>query len=211
MSGHSRWFRSLLSRFAALTLAAGLMIVVVVSNGCRQEPGSASERPTAPGSEHPSEPGEGERLAGAHARIQVGELVVADPEGRRLWRASAQVIEWDYDKQQATLRDVECVFVEDGQPALEARAPSVIAYIGERRVVLEDGVTARSRQTRTSLRADRLEWQAKEQEVYATGNVKYVRGDFVLTGPRLRADLSLKRARLEGGVQMQAVEPFETQ
>jgi len=78
-------------------------------------------------------------------------------------------------------------------------------------VVLEGGVKARSRATRTSLRADRLEWQAQEKEVCATGNVKYVRGDFVLTGPRLRADPSLKHARLEGGVHMQAVEPFETQ
>ena len=148
--------------------------------------------------------------AGAHAEVKGGEIVVASPEGARLWRASAATIEWDYDKQQAVLHDVNCVFSEKDKPTLEAQAPLVKADIKRREVVLEGGVTARSLITRTSLRADRMEWKAKDKEVYATGNVKYARGDFVITGERLRADLALKRARLVGGVQMQAVEPFKS-
>ena len=73
-----------------------------------------------------------------------------------------------------------------------------------------DGVTARAPQTQTSLRADQVEWKVGDKEVYANGNVKYVRGGVLLAGPRLRADLSLKKARLEGGVQMQATEPLKT-
>ncbi len=155
---------------------------------------------------------------GAAASVEVGEIVVADPAGKRLWRASARSIEWDYDRQQALLRDVQCQFTDEGKLALEARAPVVIAYLGERRVVLlggvgppraksRGGVTARAPATKTFLRADRIEWDVRSKEVYATGNVKYVRSDFVLTGERLRADLDLRKARLEGGVQMQAVEP----
>ena len=143
-----------------------------------------------------------------HAQVELGEIVVADPQGKHLWRASAKVIEWDADK--AVLRDVQCTFIDNDKTALEARAPVVTAYLKPRRVVLTGGVAARSLVTRTSLRADRLEWNVKDKEVYAAGNVKYVRGDFVITGARLRADLDLKRARLEGAVEMRAVEPFKS-
>ena len=149
-------------------------------------------------------------LAGAKVEIRGGEIVVADPVGKRLWRASADSIESDYDKQQAVLHNVSCQFEENGKEALEARAPLVTANLKDRRVVLSGGVTARASATRTFLRADRIEWMVKDKELSATGNVKYVRGDFMLTGDRLRADLALKHARVIGGVHMQAVEPFKS-
>jgi len=205
---------------AARAAGVGALVLVGVlaalSPGCRREaaPGAQSLRQrgaSAAAAPRRSSQGAQEtspRRAGPRAQIEVGEIVVAEPQGKRLWKASARVIEWDYDRQLAGLRDVQCVFIENDKPTLEARAPVVTAYLKPRRVVLTGGVRARAVVTRTSLRADRLEWNVKDKEVYATGNVKYVRGDFVITGSRLRADLALKRARLEGAVQMRAVAPF---
>lgn len=191
---------------------AVLVLLIAAPQGCERAP-EPKARPTATTQR---KPGTGQRArqelpTGARARVEVGEIVVADPTGKRLWRAFAQTIEWDYDKQQAVLRDVQCRFTQDGELALEARAPLATAYIEERRVVLTDGVTARAPATETYLQARQLEWNVREQEVYATGNVKYVRGNFALSGSRLHADLALKKARLEGGVEMQAVEPLTTQ
>lgn len=200
-------FRAAIRRVSRSATAAAAMAGLVFAAGCRRPPAP----PTRPPAQTPQrESAPHEPFAGAHGRVEVGEIVIADPAGKRLWRASAQSIDWDYDKQQAVLHGVKCVFTENDKPTLEAQAPLVKADIKRREVVLEDGVTARSLITRTSLRADRMEWKAKDKEVYATGNVKYARGDFVITGERLRADLALKRARLVGGVQMQAVEPFKS-
>jgi LPS export ABC transporter protein LptC len=182
--------------------------MAMLLGGCRRPP--ATPPPTPNGSSSTSRDAQAPEpapLAGARARVEVGEIVVADPAGKRLWRASAASLEWDHDQQQAVLRDAQCHFTDDGKLALEARAPLATAYLAERRVVLEGGVTARAPATETSLRAERLEWKVEDKEVYATGNVKYVRGAFALSGPRLRADLGLRKARLEGGVELQAVEP----
>ncbi|UCH33755.1 MAG: LPS export ABC transporter periplasmic protein LptC, partial [Armatimonadota bacterium] len=150
-----------------------LGLLVACGQGCRRRadtgaPNAGTPSAQAPGTGSDRDEGRGaEPLAGARAEIELGEIIVADPEGRRAWRASADVIEWDHDTQQAVLRDVQCVFVEDDRPTLEAKAPTVVADMGERRVVLEGGVVARSRVTRTSLRADKVEWKADEEEVYA--------------------------------------------
>ncbi|HUT75467.1 MAG TPA: LPS export ABC transporter periplasmic protein LptC [Armatimonadota bacterium] len=186
-------------------LAAGVLLAAAAPQGCRRGP--APQMRPAPSGDAAPQRSDQQAPAGARARVEVGEIVVADPAGKRLWRASAASLEWDNDKQQAVLRDAQCHFTDDGKLALEARAPLATAYLAERRVVLEGGVTARAPATETSLRAERLEWKVEDKEVYATGNVKYVRGAFALSGPRLRADLGLRKARLEGGVELQAVEP----
>jgi LPS export ABC transporter protein LptC len=203
------------ARRHARPLAAIVILAAVVAvAGCgRQQPSAAPGAQAASKAAPASASGGGQAaseqpLAHAHAEVEVGEIVVAEPKGKRLWRASAKTIEWDYDKQQAVLHDVQCVFSENGKTSLEARAPLVTAYLKDQRVVLTGGVVARAPATSTAVRADRLEWDLKDKEVYATGNVKYVRGDFEVTGSRLRADLQLKRARLEGDVRMQAVEPL---
>jgi len=199
-------------------LAIALCLVAGVCSGCSKrqpaqpsaagaEAKAATQAPAAKGGEKAAK---ASPLANAHATIRGGEIVVADPVGKRLWRASADSIESDYDKQEAVLHNVSCQFEENGTEALEARAPLVTANLKDRRVVLSGGVTARAPATRTFLRADRIEWMVKDKELSATGNVKYVRGDFMLTGDRLRADLALKHARVIGRVQMQAVEPFKS-
>jgi LPS export ABC transporter protein LptC len=207
------------ARGARLAGVIAMGVLAALPQGCRREaaPGarslSARRGSAAAAPKHgPERGGKGtsQQRSGQRARIEMGEIIVAEPQGKRLWKASAKVIEWDYDRQLAALRDVQCVFIDNDKPALEARAPVVTAYLKLRRVVLTGGVSARSVGTHTSLRADRLEWNVKDKEVYAVGNVKYVRGDFVITGSRLRADLALKRARLEGAVQMRAVEPFQS-
>ena len=199
-------------------LAIALCLLAGVCSGCgRRQPaqpsaaGAEAKAATqAPAAKAGGKAAETSPLANARATIRGGEIVVADPVGKRLWRASADSIESDYDKQEAVLHNVNCQFEENGKEALEARAPLVTANLKDRRVVLSGGVTARAAATRTFLRADRIEWMVKEKELSATGNVKYVRGDFMLTGDRLRADLALKHARVIGGVHMQAVEPFKS-
>jgi LPS export ABC transporter protein LptC len=203
---HTLRLRVAIRRVSRLATAAAVMAGLALAQGCRRPPAPPARTPQGTSKR---ESAARKPFAGAHGRVEVGEIVVADPAGKRVWRASAQSIDWDYDKQQAVLRDVQCQFIEDGKLALEARAPLVTAYTGERRVALEGGVTARAPATQTSLRADRLQWNVEDKEVYATGNVKYVRGNIALTGPRLRADLALKRARLEGGVHMRAVQPLD--
>lgn len=203
-------------RTASYVAALAAAAIVVAASGCGRSKPPATARPSAgsggakPGARASGQSPVTEPLAHAKAQVEVGEIIVAEPTGKRLWRASAKTIDVDYDKQQAALRDVQCVFTENDKPALEARAPTVAAYLKDRRVVLSGGVVARAPATRTLLRADQLEWDLKGKEVNATGNVKYVRGDFAVTGSRLRADLDLKRARLEGDVRMQAVEPFKS-
>jgi len=195
-----------------LALGAVALAAVVAAPGCGGRPAAqAQKRPPAPARQRATGPGATakaeELLAGSRAQVKVGEIIVSEPTGKRLWRASAKVIDYDYDKQQAALRDVQCVFVQDNKPALEARAPLVTAFLEQHRVVLTGGVVARSPVTHASVRADRAEWDIKTKEVLATGNVKYVQGDLAVTGDRLIGDLELKKARLEGHVRMQAVQP----
>jgi LPS export ABC transporter protein LptC len=176
--------------------------------GARTAPPETKAAPKATGAVA-AKAAESSALAGSKLRIRGGEIVVADPTGKRWWQGAADSIEYEYDKQSAILRNVRCVFIENDKRSLEARAPLVSVNLKERRVFLSQGVNARAPETRTLLRADRLEWQVKDKELDAWGNVKYVRGDMMIKGDHLRADLALKHARLVGGVQMQAVEPFK--
>jgi LPS export ABC transporter protein LptC len=187
---------------AAPGCGGGARFVGLAASAPKRSPASARQRAATPTAKAKAE----EVLAGSRAQVKVGEIVVGDPTGKRLWRASAKVIDYDYDKAQAVLRDVQCVFAQDNEPALEGRAPLATAFLEQHRVVLTGGVVARAPTTGASFRADRVEWNTKNKEVSASGGVKYVQRGLVISGDRLLADLELKRARLEGHVHMEAVQ-----
>jgi LPS export ABC transporter protein LptC len=193
--------------------AALIFLLAALCWGCsgpRKAPPTSARVGSKAGGAAPGKAATINPLAGATGKIRGGEIIVADPTGRRWWRGAADSIEYDYDRQRAVLHDVRCVFIENAKQSLEARAPVVTVNLKERRVLLSKGVTAQAPETRTLLRADRIQWQVKEKELDAWGNVKYVRGDMMIEGDHLRADLALKHARLVGKVQMQAVEPFKS-
>ena len=174
----------IMPRYRGLLLAAALAALA----GC-----GAPRRPVPPLRSPAPAPGEGVKVT-----LPGGAITIADPTGAKLWEASGELITWEGTSNIARMSKVDCNFIEGGKAVLSAQAPQVVAYIGERRVVLSEGVEARSNVQKASFRADRMEWAAADKKVYATGNVKLVRGPSQATGTRLVADLALRRVRMEG-------------
>lgn len=172
-----------------------VILLLVVLAGCTRQPLPAP--PPRPPQPRPAQ--------GMKVRIPGGTIVIPDVSGHKLWEASADVVSWDGDTNTARMENVVCNFVEGGKPTLSAKAPLVTAYLDQRRVLLERGVTGRSNVEQASFTADRVEWRAADKKVYVTGNVKFTRGRSRMTGPRMVADLALRQVRMEHA-QMEVVE-----
>lgn len=188
-----------------ITLAVALALAAALA-GCAGAP-----RPAPP----PPKPPKPDPAAGAKVVIPGGTITIPDPKGGRLWEASADVLEWDGDHRRWQMRGVVCNFLENGQVVLSAQAPSVSADTAGGKVVLSQGVEARSQTQHSSFRADRAEWTTADRKVYATGNVKLVRvtpeGASTAVGERLVADTAFRHVSLQAApgrrVRLEFVEP----
>ncbi len=126
------------------------------------------------------------------------DLEYKDPKGRTLWKVKASGGVGKVASMSAELRDVECVFFHNGQPAWTCKAASLIATQPTREVRLTGSVTGRSSDGIRSFTAPTLTWNVKSGALNAGPGVTLKMGGATLTGDRLIASSADRKGRITG-------------
>lgn len=139
------------------------------------------------------------------ARISVGEVYFADPQGKWQVSTKADQIHVVGEPQRAELTGVEGALEEVGRVTLQASAKRAVVYFEQKRIVFEGD--ARSQWPPTpraagpaasggTLQAQRIEWDMRSRQVRAEGQVRFSSPQVTATGSRFWADMGLRHIRM---------------
>ena len=123
------------------------------------------------------------KAVAAHAAVRP-----AAPEGGA---AGARIVD---------LVHVEARFFEDGRAVTRGKAPQAIWRQAEHDLKLSGGVTLEAVDDKAGVAAREARWDPATGRLLATGGVRFWQGANKLTAPDLRADRTLRRVEMHGGV-----------
>jgi LPS export ABC transporter protein LptC len=121
------------------------------------------------------------------------DFVLADPEGRWRWEASAASAEMDEAAGTSRLSRVKGTYFLKDRAALRLRADRGRLDRKQEKALLEGKVQGESLLTGAKLRADRVEIDLKAMRLEARGKVRIELGAAVLSGESFSADIGLKK------------------
>lgn len=104
------------------------------------------------------------------------------------------------DAKVVDLDDVEARFYEDGKPVTRGRSPEAVWRQAEHDILLAGGATLEALDDKAGVAAREARWDPATGRLLATGGVRFWQGANVLTAAELRADRTLRRVELLGGV-----------
>lgn len=120
--------------------------------------------------------------------------------GKPVWKATATRAAFRPDEKVVDLVEVEARFFEDGRAATRGRAPQAVWRQAAHDLSLAGGVTLEALEDKAGVAAHAARWDPATGRLLATGDVRFWQGANRLTAPQLRADRTLRRVELAGGV-----------
>lgn len=207
-----------MTSFSAFRLGVALVallaaFVLIYAAGCGSERASAPEpdaavapspapQPGQPAAEVP-EPAGGEPPAVAAAPpdkpdgprlelTQEGVTLTWHERGQLRMDARASSLKADEVTRTGTLLDFSARLYENGRLTAEIRAPRAVADTDKRIVTASGGVTLKSVERATTVRAEWVRWYAREQRVVGNAGVKIESAMGTITAAAFEADTALK-------------------
>lgn len=104
------------------------------------------------------------------------------------------------DAKVVDLSEVEARFFEDGRAVTRGRSPQAVWRQAEHDLRLTGGVTLEAIDDKAGVAAHEARWDPATGRLLAKGSVRFWQGANRLTAPELRADRTLRRVELQGGV-----------
>ncbi len=135
--------------------------------------------------------------------LEETRITVPEPEGTLGWSFGAKKIEYDTDRNSASLQAVEGIKFIEGRPELRVWAGAVKLDFGTGRVDFEGHVTVKSDKG-PSFSAAAARWDPDMKSFRAYGNVQYENGASKISGDELEIDLELEIARVKGNARFRS-------
>lgn len=103
-----------------------------------------------------------------------GNVITEEKDGRKLWELTAQSMEVDIDTQDASIENMDAKFYTEDGRVLHVTAPKASYKAKDKFLTVEGGITGDSTDG-AHLKADRLEWSAKENQLSLIGSAELQR------------------------------------
>ncbi len=166
-------------------LREGLVLgLVVCSAGCG-----------APARHRPA-PTKRARPGPTEVEVRGGRVYLPDVKGQRLWEAEADLIKGDFLSGGGKMFGVKCRVLENGKPAITARAREALYLPEQKGILLRGGVKAEWPERAAKVDAEEMLWALDRKTLEAWGNVRVLRGEERLQGNHLKSDLRLDTMEL---------------
>lgn len=180
------------------SLSLALLVVLALASGCRPQ-NQAADR-LAEDSSAAQEP----ETDLAFNNITLEE---ADDQGRILWKVKAASATYTPDKQTAAVMRPAGELYQDGKPIYRIQAQTGEIYQSGNRVVLKGEVVATDTQSGAVLRADRLEWQPKQDILTLRGNLRGSHPQVKVSANQAKVFNRQRRAEITGKVNAITTDP----
>lgn len=113
-------------------------------------------------------------------------------KGQVRMKASGRESKYDDMAKVASMLDLNAQLYQDGKLSASMKAPKAIANTTTRIVTATGGVTLKSMERNTIVKAAWMKWYAKEQKVIGDGGVKITSSMGTLTGAAFVADTNMR-------------------
>lgn len=127
----------------------------------------------------------------------VGNSIVEEQNGKRIWELSAEKIEVEPNTNKLKLTNIKGIFYKDDGGTIEVTAPEAIMDTKTRDVVMTGSVKAVSSDGAT-FTAREARWAGQDRRFFGSGDVRLTRDDTVITGDRIESDANMAKVRVEG-------------
>ncbi len=136
-------------------------------------------------------------------------LTEFDAQGNLIWEINASKADYSEDNFTAQIVTVSGKFYRQGKVLIEAQGRAGTVNQRERKITIDGDIKAKLLNENIQITADRMVWQADDDLLTATGNIKISQPDrqISLVGKSLRAVPSLSRFTLEQSVQVTSAQP----
>ncbi len=130
-------------------------------------------------------------------KMEYGQNTISEKKGNKvIWEITTESSEIDAKTQETTFKNATGKFYEENGNVLTVTAPAGKYSAETKNVVLTGGVDAKTTDNMT-LKADKVEWIAKDESLIATGSAVVTKPNMTASGDQIIAkddftDLSIK-------------------
>ncbi|XQQ07383.1 MAG: LPS export ABC transporter periplasmic protein LptC [Leptolyngbya sp. IPPAS B-1204] len=176
-----------------------LLVVAVAVGGCRNQ----SNR----GAEKLAEDSSAAQELDTNLAFNNITLEEADEQGRVLWKVRAAQAIYTPDQQTAKVKSPTGQLYQDGKPIYRIQAREGEILKSGERILLRGEVVATDTESGAVLRADRLEWQPKQDVLMLKGNLRGSHPKIKLSAEQGKLLNKQRRAELTGKVNAVTEDP----
>ena len=127
----------------------------------------------------------------------IGNSIVQEKDGKKLWELGAETIEIDVNTKNVMLKNVKGTFYQDNGGKIDITAPAAILdnttkdvfMTGKINAVASDGSTFSAQETH---------WSGGEQLFHGSGDVLVTKGDTVMSGDNIESDKDMIKIKVYG-------------
>ena len=110
--------------------------------------------------------------------------------------AHASQITWNGENMTGAALDFSAQLYENGKLTASVVAPKAVVNTREQLVIATGGVTLKSQERKTTVKASWMKWYARKHRVIGDGGVRVESPDWNVEGAAFEADTGLKNYRI---------------
>ncbi len=127
----------------------------------------------------------------------VGNSIIEEKDGKRLWELGAENIEVDINTKNLKLKNIKGVFYQDNGGKIDITAPEAVMDSKTKDIMMTGKVQATSSDG-AAFSAEQTRWSAAEQRFYASENVLLTKEDTVMVGDHIESDANMQKIKIYG-------------
>lgn len=127
----------------------------------------------------------------------VGNSIVEEKNGKKLWELAAETIEIDANTKNVMLKNIKGTFYQDNGGKIDITAPMAtmdnktkdIAMTGKVNAIASDGSTFVAQEAR---------WSDAKQLFFGSGDIVVTKDDTVMSGDKIESDKNMVKIKVSG-------------
>jgi len=150
----------------------------------------------------PSKPPEAEPTTQEASKLSyVGNSIIEEKDGKRLWELKAESIEIDSNTKNIQMKNLVGTFYQDKGGKIEIKSPEAFLDNKTKDITMPVKVEAVASDGGT-FTANEARWSAKEQRFYGSGNIVVTKDDTVITGDKIESDTTMEKVKVYGNAKV---------
>lgn len=151
--------------------------------------------------EEPANPPQAAQEAGDNKPVFLGNSIVEEDNGKRLWELKADRIEVDPKTKMAKLINLRGIFYKEDGSHIEITAPEAIVDANTKDITMTGSVKAVASDGSTFI-AREARWEGKRRYLYGSGGVTLTKDDTVITGDQIESDANMEKVKVQGNARV---------
>lgn len=146
----------------------------------------------------PAQEASGDSAAGLS---YIGNSIVEERNGKRVWELIADNIEIDPQTKRAHLKNLKGIFYQDNGGKIEITSAQAELDTQTQDVVMEYEVKAVSSDGAT-FTARTARWDGKGRHFYGSNGIVFTRDDTIITGDKIDSDANMEKVKVQGNARV---------